>query len=43
MAHPDLVRGMCLAVLLVLLHGGRRKVVFCDLVHSGVMGVGGQE
>lgn len=41
MAHPDLLRGMCLAALLVLLLAGRRKVVFGDLVRPRAMG--GQE
>lgn len=40
MAHPDLLRGMCLAALLVLLLAGRRKVVFGDLVHPRAMGGG---
>ena len=39
MADPDLHSRMCLAALLVLLLGGRRKVVFGKPVHPRAMGV----
>lgn len=38
-ADPDLHRGMCLAALLVLLLGGRRKVVFGKPSHPRATGV----